>query len=61
MTELLEHAFEKASRLPKLEQEFLASRLLAELSSEDALDQSLSPPTSLPTWFRPPSWSIDLG
>ncbi len=42
MTELLEQAFEKASRLPKLEQELLASRLLAELASEDAFDQVIA-------------------
>ena len=42
MTELLEQAFEKASRLPKLEQELLASRLLAELATEDAFDQALA-------------------
>ena len=42
MTKLLEQAFEKASRLPKLEQELLASRLLAELATEDAFDQALA-------------------
>jgi ABC-type cobalamin transport system ATPase subunit len=42
MIELLEQAFEKASRLPKLEQELLASRLLAELATEDAFDQALA-------------------
>ncbi len=42
MTKLLEQAFEKASRLPLLEQELLASRLLAELASEDAFDQALA-------------------
>ncbi len=42
MTELLEQAFEKASRLPKPEQELLASRLLAELATEDAFDQVIA-------------------
>ncbi len=34
MTKLLEKAFEEASRLPEMEQNVLARRLLAELDSE---------------------------
>jgi hypothetical protein len=42
MTTLLEQAFERASRLPEPEQDVLASRLLAELESEDAFDEAIA-------------------
>jgi len=41
MTDLLQQAFDEASRLPPAEQELLASRLLAELASEDDFDRSI--------------------
>jgi hypothetical protein len=42
MTTLLERAFAEASRLPEAEQDVLASRLLAELSAEDAFDRAIA-------------------
>lgn len=41
MTSLLEKAFAEASRLSESEQDLLASRLLAELASEDDFDRRL--------------------
>lgn len=42
MTELLQQAFEKASKLPDDEQELLAARLLAELADEGEFDRALA-------------------
>ena len=42
MTELLERAFAKASKLSDAEQEVLASRLLAELVAEDEFDRKIA-------------------
>ena len=48
MTALLEKAFAEASKLSAPEQDFLAARLLAELSPEDTFDQAIeSNPTAL--------------
>jgi hypothetical protein len=41
MTTLLQKAFAEASKLPTAEQDLLASRLLAELSAEDAFDEAI--------------------
>ena len=41
MTQLLEQAFAAAARLPDAEQDALARALLAELSSEGAIDAAL--------------------
>ena len=42
MTTLLQQAFEKAAALPPAEQDFLASRLLAELSEADEFDRAVA-------------------
>ena len=42
MTTLLERAFAEAAKLPVDEQELLASRLLAELTSEDEFDRKIA-------------------
>ena len=42
MTTLLEQAFAEASKLPEAEQDVIASRLLAELSAEDAFDRAIA-------------------
>ena len=42
MTKLLETAFAKAAELPPVEQDVLASRLLAELAAEDAFDRAIT-------------------
>ncbi len=42
MTKLLETAFAKAAELPPVEQDVLASRLLAELTEEDAFDRAIA-------------------
>lgn len=42
MTSLLEKAFAAASKLSESEQNLLASRLLAELASEDDFDRRIS-------------------
>jgi hypothetical protein len=42
MTTLLQQAFAEASKRPHDEQDLLASRLLAELSAEDAFDQAIT-------------------
>ena len=42
MTRLLEQAFAEAAKLPTAEQDLLASRLLAELASEDAFDEAIA-------------------
>ena len=42
MTTLLEQAFAEAAKRPTQEQDLLASRLLAELSAEDAFDRALA-------------------
>jgi hypothetical protein len=42
MTTLLERAFAEASKLPDIEQEVLASRLLAELAAEDDCDRAIA-------------------
>jgi hypothetical protein len=42
MTLRLEQAFEKAAKLSDVEQDLLASRLLAELDAEDEFDRALA-------------------
>ena len=42
MTALLQQAFEAASQLPESEQDVIAARLLAELTSEDEFDRKLA-------------------
>ena len=42
METLLERAFVEASKLPKAEQDVLASRLLAELAVEDDFDRAIA-------------------
>ena len=42
MTKHLERAFTLAAQLPEVEQELLASRLLAELAAEDDFDQAIA-------------------
>lgn len=42
MTELLDRAFLEAARLPALEQDVLAARILAELQDEDAFDRAIA-------------------
>ena len=42
MTTLLQRAFTEAAKLSELEQEVLASRLLAELATEDDFDRTIS-------------------
>lgn len=42
MTKQLERAFTLAAQLPEVEQELLASRLLAELAAEDDFDQAIA-------------------
>lgn len=42
MTKLLELAFAEAGKLSSEEQDLLASRLLAELSDEDAFDRAIA-------------------
>ena len=41
MTPLLQQAFTEAAKLSEAEQEVLASRLLAELASEDDFDRAI--------------------
>jgi hypothetical protein len=41
-TKLLERAFAEASKLPVVEQDLLASRLLAELAAEDDFDREIA-------------------
>lgn len=41
MSKLLEMAFAEAAKLPEAEQDLLASRLLAELTEEDAFDRAI--------------------
>ena len=42
MTTLLQQAFNAAIKLPQTEQDFLATRLLAELDVEDDFDRTIS-------------------
>lgn len=42
METMLERAFIEASKLPKAEQDVLASRLLAELAVEDDFDRAIA-------------------
>ena len=42
MTTLLQRAFDEAAKLPAIEQDLLASRLLAELVAEDDFDQAIA-------------------
>jgi len=42
VTKLLEEAFAKAAELPPVEQEILATRLLAELTEEDEFDRAIA-------------------
>jgi hypothetical protein len=42
MTKLLETAFAEAAKLSRLEQDLLASRLLAELAAEDDFDRAIA-------------------
>jgi hypothetical protein len=42
MTALLQRAFAEAAKLPKAEQDVLASRLLAELAAEDEFDRAIA-------------------
>lgn len=42
MKTLLERAFAEASKLPKAEQDALASRLMAELEVEDDFDRAIA-------------------
>ena len=42
MATLLQQAFAEAARLPRAEQDLLASRLLAELAAEDDFDQAIA-------------------
>jgi hypothetical protein len=42
MTKLLERAFQQAARLPSVEQNALAKRLLDELEAEEAWDKAFS-------------------
>ncbi|APW61634.1 hypothetical protein [Paludisphaera borealis] len=42
METLLERAFAEASKLPKAEQDVLATRLLAELAVEDDFDRAIA-------------------
>jgi hypothetical protein len=42
MTQLLQRAFDEASKLPKDEQDVLATWLLDELAVEDAFDQAIA-------------------
>jgi len=46
MTTLLEQAFAEASKRSQEEQDVIATRLLAELSAEDAFDQAIARSTS---------------
>ena len=41
MTTLLQQAFAEAAKLPPVEQDLLASRLLAELAAEDEFDRKI--------------------
>ena len=45
MTTRLERAFAEAAKLPADEQDLLASRLLAELASEDDFDRAIAEST----------------
>ncbi len=45
MTNLLEQAFAEAAKRPALEQDLLASRLLAELAAEDEFDRAIAKST----------------
>ena len=45
MTTLLERAFAEAAKRPVVEQELLASRLLAELTAEDDFDRAITAST----------------
>jgi hypothetical protein len=42
MTTLLEHAFAEAAKLSPVEQNLLASRMLAELAGEDDFDRAIA-------------------
>ena len=42
MTTLLQQAFAEASKLPAVEQDVLASRLLAELAAENDFDRAIA-------------------
>jgi hypothetical protein len=42
MTTILEQAFAEAAKLPEAEQEVLATRLLAELATEDDFDRAIA-------------------
>ena len=42
MTRLLEHAFTLARQLPEEQQDELASRIIAELSEDDAFDHKIA-------------------
>lgn len=42
MTTLLQQAFAEAAKLPAVEQDVLASRLLAELAAEDDFDRAIA-------------------
>jgi hypothetical protein len=42
MTTLLQQAFAEAAKLPDVEQDLLASRLLAELAAEDEFDRAIA-------------------
>lgn len=45
MTTSLKRAFDEAAKLPEIEQEVLASRLLAELAAEDDFDRAIAAST----------------
>jgi hypothetical protein len=42
MTTLLQQAFAEAAKLPRAEQDLLATRLLAELAAEDDFDRAIA-------------------
>ena len=42
MSQLMEQAIQKIRQLPEAEQDVLASRLLAELTAEDAFDRAIA-------------------
>jgi hypothetical protein len=42
MTTLLQKAFAEAAKLPQAEQDLLASRVLAELATEDDFDRTIA-------------------
>jgi hypothetical protein len=42
MTSRLKRAFDEAAKLPRAEQEVMASRLLAEMAAEDDFDRAIA-------------------